>query len=84
MVYPIVRYMIYLEYLFQKYIVKDSENIHKNTNKANSKIRISDAAVDPSKTTQKERSLRSIVAKKTAQLLRSGKEKTHSLLTAGP
>ena len=84
LVYPIVRYMIYFEYLFQKYIVKDSENIHKNTNKANSKIRISDAAVDPSKTTQKERSLRSIVAKKIAQLQRSEKEKTLSLLTAGP
>ena len=83
-VYPIVRYMIYLEYLFQKYIVKDRENIHKNTYKVNSKIRISDAAVDPSKTTQKDRSLRAIVAKKMMQLKRTEKEKTLSMLTAGP
>ena len=85
LVYPLVRYMIYFEFLFQKYLVKDSHNLHKNTNnKANSKIRIKYDAVDPKTTTQKDRSLRSIVAKKMMQINRTEEEKTLDLLTGGP
>ena len=40
--------------------------------------------VDPSKTTQKERSLRTIVTKKMAELNITEQEKTLSSLTAGP
>ena len=85
LVYPLVRYMIYFEFLFQKYLVKDSHNLHKNiNNKTNSKIRIKYDAVDPKKTTQKDRSLRSIVAKKMSQLNRTEQEKKLSMLTGGP
>ena len=62
---------------------KTSENKNIN-NKTNSKIRIKYDAVDPKKTTQKDRSLRSIVAKKMEQLNRTEQEKTLSMLTAGP
>ena len=85
LVYPIVKYLIYFEFLFQKYLVKDSHNLHKNTNnRANAKIKIKYDDVDPSKTTQKERSLRTIVTKKMAELNITEQEKTLSLLTAGP
>ena len=63
--YPIVRYALYLEYLLQKYLYKDSNNIHKLTNsKVNDTIRLEDELFDSSKTSQIERSLRSIVKKK--------------------
>lgn len=66
LVYPIVRYLLYFEFLIQKYFIKEAHNnIHLFINKkVNSKIRIKYEEVDPSKTTQKDRSLRSIVAKK--------------------
>ena len=38
----------------------------------------------PSKTSQKDRSLRSIVAKKMSQLNNTEQEKTLSMLTGGP
>ena len=63
--YPIVRYMLYFEYLLQKYFYKDTNNIHKITNsKVNSSIRLEDELFDTSKTSQIDRSLRSIVKKK--------------------
>ena len=81
---PIVRYMIYFEFLIQKYLLKDSHNLHTNyNNKANEKIRIKYDDVDPSKTTQKDRSLISIVAKKMMQLKKTEQEKTLSMLTGG-
>ena len=58
---------------------------NKNTNnRANAKIKIKYDDVDPSKTTQKERSLRTIVTKKMAELNITEQEKTLSSLTAGP
>ena len=64
---------------------KDSHNLHKNINKKiNSKIRIRDEDVDPSKTTQNDRSLRTRVRKKMIQLNRSEQEKTLGMLTGGP
>ena len=50
----------------------------------NSKIRIRYEEIDPAKTTQKDRSLRTIVDKKMKELNRSEQEKTLSTLTAGP
>ena len=82
---PIVKYMIYFEFLIQKLFLKDSNNLHINSNsKYNSKIRINYDDVDPSKTSQIDRSLRSIVAKRMSQLNRTEQEKAHSMLTAGP
>ena len=84
MVYPIVRYAIYLEFLLQKYFLKDKHVLHKTTNaKVNSSIRIKWEEVDPNKTTQKDRSLRSIVAKRVKDNM-TEKERTLSSLTAGP
>lgn len=63
--YPTVRYMLYAEYLLQKYLYKDTNNIHKITNsKVNSRIRLEDELFDASKTSQIDRSLRSIIKKK--------------------
>ena len=80
---PFVRYVLYFEYLMQKHLLKDSHNLHKNS-KGNSKIRIRLDEVDPLKTTQKDRSLRTIVKNKMAQLQRTEQERTASTLTAGP
>ena len=85
LVYPIVRYALYFEYLIQKYFLKDNHNLHIETNaKVRPEIRIKDDLVDPSKTTQKDRSLRTIVAKRMVKFERSEQEKTLSLLTGGP
>ena len=82
---PIAKYMIYFEFLIQKHLLKDSHNLHTNSNnKYNPKIRIKYNDVDPSKTTQKDRSLRSIVAKKMMKLNSTEQEKTLSMLTGGP
>ena len=63
--YPLVRYSLYFEYLMQKYLVKDTNNIHMFTNaKVNKKIRIEEKYINPKTTTQIERSLRTIVEKK--------------------
>ena len=83
--YPIVRYLLYFEFLIQKYLFKDSHNLHKITNKkVNSKIRIKYEEIDPTKTTQKDRSLRNIVMNKMKQNNKNKQEETLSMLTAGP
>ena len=84
MVYPIVRYGIYFEFLLQKHFLKDKHVLHNTTNaKVNSSIRIKDEEVDPLKTTQRDRSLRTIVAKRVSANI-TEKEKILSSLTAGP
>jgi len=83
--YPIVRYLLYFEFLIQKHWFKDSHNLHKITNeKINSKIRIKYEEIDPAKTTQKDRSLRTIVVKKMNYLNKNKQEEISSMLTAGP
>ena len=63
----------------------DSHNLHKFTNKKiNSKIRIKYEDIDPTKTTQKDRSLRTIVINKMKQNNKNKQEKTLNMLTAGP
>ena len=52
-----------VEYLLQKYLYKDTNNIHKIITKVNSSIRLEDELFDTSKTSQIDRSLRSIVKK---------------------
>jgi len=84
MVYPVVRYSIYFEFLLQKYFLKDKHVLHRTTNaKVNSSIRIKEEEVDPTITTQKDRSLRSIVARRVKANM-SEKERALSSLTAGP
>jgi len=83
--YPFVRYLVYAEYLMQKYWFKDSHNLHNNINeKISSNIRINKEEVDPLKTTQNERSLRTIVKKKMIKLNINDEEKTLGMLTGGP
>ena len=83
--YPIVKYLSYFEFLIQRYLLKDSHNLHKTTNKkVNSKIRINYEDVDPTKTTQHDRSLRNIVINKMKQNNGSKQEEILSTLTAGP
>ncbi len=85
MIYPFVRYALYIEFLIQKYFFKDSHVLHRNINaKVNSSIRIKDKDVDPAKTTQKDRSLRTIVAKKIIQPFKTGQETMLDMLTGGP
>ena len=85
MIYPFVRYALYIEFLIQKYFFKDSHVLHRNINaKVNSSIRIKDKDVDPAKTTQKDRSLRTIVAKKIIQPFKTGQETILDMLTGGP
>ncbi len=63
--YPLVRYGLYAEYLAQRFFLKDTNNLHTKTNsKVRKDIRILKEDVEPSKTTQIERSLRSIVRRK--------------------
>jgi len=84
---PIVRYLLYFEFLIQKNFFKDKHHLHTisgTSKKMNSKIRIRYEEIDPAKTTQKDRSLRTIVEKKMKELNRSEQEKTLSTLTAGP
>ena len=85
LVYPITRYMLYFEFLLQKYIFKDKNNLHATPKKLlKSKIRIEEHEVDPLLTTQKDRSLRSIVAKKMSRVNQTQQEKILSFLNAGP
>ena len=82
---PIVRYLLYLEYLIQKKIFKDENNLHRMTNsKVNDGIRIKKEEVDFNTTKQIERSLRTIVKKRMIGIEVSQREKTLSSLTAGP
>ena len=63
----------------------DSHNLHKFTNKKiNSKIRIKYEDIDPTKTTQKDRSLRNIVMNKMKLINKNKQEEILSLLTTGP
>ena len=63
--YPIVRYALYAEYLAQRFFFKDTNNLHTVTNsKVRKDIRIQKEDIEPTKTTQIERSLRSIVKRK--------------------
>jgi hypothetical protein len=82
---PIMKYMLYFEYLIQKNIFKDPHNLHAATNKkVNSKIRIKYDEVDPLKTTQKDRSLRTIVAKRMMKYKATEEQKLVNSLTGGP
>ena len=78
---------LYFEFLFQKYLLKDSHNLHRITNaKVNSKLRIKDNEINPLTTTQKDRSLRTIVLKRMKKLNinETPEEKALRSLTAGP
>jgi len=86
---PIVRWGLYLEFLVQKYFFKDKNNLHTDAfslarqKKMSSKMRIQYKDVDPLKTTQRDRSLRTIVRKKMEAKNRTREEVTASLLTGG-
>ena len=84
-VYPIVRYALYFEYLIQKYFFKDDNNLHRNINKKGLKnLRLNEDELDPAKTTAKDRSLRNIVARKLESLDRDEDDKLLTSLTGGP
>jgi len=84
LVYPVVRYALYFEFLIQKHFFKDNHMLHRTTNaKVNSSIRIKEEEVDPIKTSQKDRSLRIIVANRTDPNM-SARQKALSALTGGP
>jgi len=86
LVEPIVRYMLYFEFLIQKNFFKDKHllyTVSATNKKMNSKIRIRYEDIDPSKTTQKDRSLRTIVEKINKKLNKNEQEKTLDLLTRG-
>ena len=85
LVNPIIKWSIYLEYLIQKNFFKDSHNLHIETNtKVDPKIRIKEEQVDPFKTRQIERSLRTIVKANTKQMGMTEQLKVTSSLTGGP
>jgi len=82
---PIVRYMLYLEYLIQKRIFKDENNLHRVTNaKIDKNLRLKKEETDFKTTRQIERSLRQIVRKRMQGIEISAKQKTLSSLTGGP
>lgn len=82
---PIIKYALYLEFLIQKNLYKDPHNLHKKINsKVGHKIRIKDDQIDPAKTMQKERSLRSMVNIRMQQLNMTEQEKIDSALSFGP
>ena len=82
---PIVRYALFLEYLIQKIVFKDENNLHRVTNsKVNDSIRLKKEEVDFKSTRQIERSLRSIVKKRISEIEMTQREKTLSSLTGGP
>lgn len=83
--YPVVRYSLYFEYLIQKYLIKDTNNIHRETNsRVSKKIRIEKKYLDEKKTTQIERSLRSIVEKKFENVKYERKNNPAHSLISGP
>ena len=85
LVNPIIKWSIYLEYLIQKNFFKDSHNLHIETNtKVDPKIRIKEEQVDPFKTRQIERSLRTIVKAKMKHMGMTEQQKVTSHLTGGP
>jgi len=84
-IYPLIRYLLYFELLIQKLVLKDENNIHNKINiKTDKSVRITPEELDLEKTTQKERSLRSILEKKLQNKKRSEQEMVVSQLTGGP
>lgn len=82
---PIVRYSLFIEYLIQKNLFKDENNLHRFINaKVNKAIRLKKEEIDFKKTRQIERSLRSIVKKRLADIEPTATEKTLRSLTFGP
>ena len=72
---PIVRYMLYLEYMIQKIIFKDENNLHRVTNsKIDKDLRLKKEEIDFKTTRQIERSLRQIVRKRMQGIEISTKE----------
>ena len=87
LVYNFTRTLVYLEYIIQKYLFKDKDNIHIFSNKKlTKKIRLSKEELNPLITTQKERSLRTIVAKRKKPYLATlnDQDKEAALLIGGP
>lgn len=81
-----VRILSYLEFLYQKNFLKDSNNLHNKINEiARKKInRIKEEDLSPNLTRQKDRSLRSIVDKiKKIRNINSSKDSI-DVLTSGP
>ena len=78
--------MLYFEFLVQKNFFKDENLLHTvsaTNKKMNPKIRISDEDLDPLKTTQRERSLRTIVEKINKKLNKTEQDKILDTLTRG-
>ena len=76
---------MFIEYLIQKKIFKDENNLHRFINaKVNKAIRLKKEEIDFEKTRQIERSLRSIVKKRLADIEPTATEKTLRSLTFGP
>jgi len=83
--YPIVRYALYLEYLIQKYFLQDNNNIQMFAHaKGNKKNRIEKEYVDPKQTTQAERSLRTIIKKKFTHIKTDHTKNAVNDLIGGP
>lgn len=79
--YPLVRYALYLEYLYQNKFLKDTNNLHmKTNNKLNNDLRIEKKFVDFKNTSQIDRSLRNIIKKKFGNKIITAEEK----LVGGP
>jgi len=88
LLYPVVKYALYIEYLIQKKFFKNKYNLQSiatHTNKkVNSKIRIIKEEMDAIKTSSKDKSLRTIVAKKAKMLQQTQEESLLRSLTSGP
>ena len=82
---PLVKYSLYFEWLVQKYIFKDNHNLHKYSNSfASADFRLKKELLDKKTTTQKDRSLRTIVNNQIAKISQSEEAKVLSSLTGGP
>ncbi len=82
---PLVKYSLYFEWLVQKYIFKDNHNLHKYSNSfASADFRLKKELLDKKTTTQRDRSLRTIVNNKIANISQSQEAKVISSLTGGP
>ena len=86
LVNPLVKFGLYIEWMFQKYVLKDQHNLHKYPNSfASSKFRLDKKLFDRNTTSQKDRSLRTIVNKKYLENFKQNvEEKVLTSLTAGP
>ena len=82
---PLVKYSLYFEWLVQKYIFKDKHNLHKYSNSfASADFRLKKELLDKKTTSQRDRSLRTIVNNKIAKISQSQEAKVISSLTGGP